>query len=109
MNEKSNLRFATAKTYTRPVIMEAYPIEYINADGTSIKGNPYLVNSENYNVDLKYELFPTSKEIFAVGVFGKSINNPIERTFKANATTSTITTYLNSDKPFYMEQKLNLF
>jgi outer membrane receptor protein involved in Fe transport len=97
VNEKSNLRFAVAKTYTRPVIMEAYPIEYINGDGTSIKGNPYLVNSENYNADFKYELFPTSKEMFAVGLFGKSITNPIERTFEANATTSTITTYLNSD------------
>jgi outer membrane receptor protein involved in Fe transport len=46
---------------------------------------------------LKYELFPTAKEMFAVGVFGKSIKNPIERTFVSNAATSTITTYLNSD------------
>jgi TonB-dependent receptor len=97
MNEKSNLRFSSTKTYTRPVVMEAYPIEYINADGTSIRGNPFLENSDNYNVDLKYEFFPTSKETFAVGIFGKKINNPIERTFIANAANSIITTYLNSD------------
>jgi len=97
LNENSNLRFATAKTYTRPVIMEAYPIEYINADGTSIKGNPYLVNSDNYNADLKYEFFPTAKEMLAVGVFGKKMENPIERTFQPNAANTTITSYLNSD------------
>jgi outer membrane receptor protein involved in Fe transport len=97
VTEKANMRFAASQTYTRPVIMEAYPIEYINADGTSMKGNPFLINSDNYNVDLKYELFPTNKELFVVGVFGKSIKNPIERTFIANAATSTITTYLNSD------------
>ncbi|MCF6131160.1 TonB-dependent receptor [Flavobacterium wongokense] len=97
VTENANIRFAASQTYTRPVIMEAYPIEYINADGTSTKGNPFLVNSDNYNVDLKYELFPTSKEMFAVGVFGKSIKTPIERTFIANAANATITTYLNSD------------
>ena len=97
VNEKSNLRFSTTKTYTRPVIMEAYPIEYINADGTSVRGNQFLVNSDNYNIDLKYEFFPTSKETFAVGLFGKKIKNPIERTFIANAANSTIITYDNSD------------
>ncbi|WP_035669538.1 TonB-dependent receptor [Flavobacterium sp. 83] len=97
LNENSNLRFATGKTYTRPVVMESYPIEYINADGTSTKGNPFLENSNNYNVDLKYELFPTSKEVFVLGLFGKKIDQPIERTFISNAANSTITTYLNSD------------
>lgn len=97
MNEKSNLRFAASKTYTKPVIMESFPITYQNADGTSIQGNSILKNSDNYNVDLKYELFPSAKEMFAVGVFGKYIDNPIERTFVTNATSGTITTFLNSD------------
>ena len=98
VTEKANIRFAASQTYTRPVIMEAYPIEYINADGTSTKGNPFLINSDNLNAELKYELFASSKEMFAVGAFGKSIKNPIERTFTSNAATSTITTYSNSDK-----------
>ena len=98
LSEKANMRLAASKTYTRPVIMEAYPIEYINADGTSERGNPLLVNSDNTNFDFKYELFPSAKEIFVVGVFAKNIINPIERTFRANAANSTITTYLNSDK-----------
>jgi outer membrane receptor protein involved in Fe transport len=97
VTEKANIRFAASETYTKPVIMEAYPIEYINADGTSMKGNPFLFNSDNYNADLKYELFPSNKEMFTVGIFGKSIKTPIERTFVANAANSTITTYLNSE------------
>lgn len=98
MNDKTNLRFAAGKTYTRPVIMESFPIEYINADGTATRGNKDLKNSDNYNVDFKYEVFPTNKEILAVGVFGKRIENPIERTFVANAASGLITTYQNSDE-----------
>lgn len=97
LNEKTNFRFSATKTYTVPVIMEAYPIEYVNGDGTSTRGNPYLENSENYNVDLKYEVFPSPKELFSAGLFGKKIIDPIERTFIANAANTTITTFLNSD------------
>ena len=108
LNENSNLRFATGKTYTRPVVMESYPIEYINADGTSTKGNPFLKNSSNYNVDLKYELFPTSKEVLVLGLFGKKIDQPIERTFISNAANSTITTYLNSDNAILYGAEIEL-
>ncbi|KUJ60484.1 TonB-dependent receptor [Flavobacteriaceae bacterium CRH] len=97
LTDTSNIRFAASKTYTKPVIMEAFPISFINADGTSIQGNSILKNSDNYNVDLKYELFPTAKEMIAVGLFGKHIINPIEKTFISNATTGTVTTFLNSD------------
>lgn len=108
INNKTNLRFAATKTYTVPVIMEAYPIEYINGDGTSTRGNPYLVNSENYNLDLKYEMFPTAKEMFSAGLFGKKIIDPIERTFIANAANTTITTYLNSDNAILCGAELEL-
>ncbi len=99
LNDNSNLRVSLAKTITRPVAMELLPINYINADGTSESGNPNLLNSENYNIDFKYELFPNSKELFAVGVFGKMINNPIERVFKPTANSGgQITTFKNSEE-----------
>lgn len=97
VTESSNIRLAASKTYTRPVIMESFPISYINADGTSTQGNSILKNSDNYNGDLKYELFPTAKEMIAFGLFGKHIINPIEKTFVSNATTGTVTTFLNSE------------
>ena len=99
LNENSNLRISLSKTITRPVTMELLPITYINPDGTSEKGNPLLLNSDNYNADFKYELFPNSKELFAVGAFGKFIKNPIERVFEINANSGgQVTTFKNSDE-----------
>ncbi len=97
LNEKINLRFATSLTYTKPVIMESFPISIVNPDGTVFQGNPFIENSKNLNIDLKYEVFPTNKELFAIGAFGKNIDKPIERTFIANPGT-TILSFLNSDK-----------
>jgi outer membrane receptor protein involved in Fe transport len=96
-SEKANVRFAASKNYTKPVIMEVIPISYINGDGTIIQGNQELVNSDNINTDLKYEFFPTNKELFVIGGFVKHLNNPIERTFRGEAG-GFITTFLNSDK-----------
>ena len=98
-NENSNLRFAGSKSYTRPVIMEAFPFEFVNLDGTIEDGNENLENSDNYNFDLKYELFPTNKELFALTTFSKYIQKPIERIFKQNAGSGgQILTYQNSQK-----------
>ncbi len=96
-SEKTNVRFAASKTYTKPVIMESFPLTYINADGTSVQGNALLKNSDNYNGDLKLEIFPSSKEMIVLGVFGKYLQNPIERAYLPNATTSTVASYLNSE------------
>jgi len=97
LSETSNLRFASSITYTKPVIMESFPISIVNPDGTVFQGNPYLENSNNTNVDIKYEVFPTNKELFVIGVFGKNIEKPIERTFIANPGT-TILSFLNSER-----------
>ncbi len=111
LNDKNNLRFAGSKTVTRPTSIEVLPIEYVNPDGTIEQGNLRLAktkdltedkiesikNSDNINVDFKYELFPNSKEMFAVGVFAKQITNPIERILIQSASSGgQITTYDNS-------------
>lgn len=97
-NDNSNLRFAASKTYTKPVLFESLDINLINADGTTELGNSNLDNSENYNADLKFEIFPTSKEMFAATLFAKYIDRPIERTILASATGSGQTiTYFNND------------
>ncbi len=95
VNETKNIRFAASRTITRPVLFESLPITYINADGTSERGNELLVNSTNNNVDLKFEVFPTKDEIFAVTAFGKYIENPIERSFD-NASSSQQVAYYNN-------------
>ena len=97
INEKSNLRLNGSKTITRPITMEVLPINYINPDGTTVRGNPNLKDSQNINVDFKYEMFPKNTELFAVGLFAKLIDNPIERIFIASAGGSgQLTTFQNS-------------
>ena len=99
VTDKANLRFAASKTITKPVIMEAYPLEFVNLDGTIENGNPNIINSDNYNFDLKYELFPTNKELFALTAFSKYLQNPIERIFRQSAGSGgQIITYDNSSK-----------
>jgi outer membrane receptor protein involved in Fe transport len=97
LNENSNLRFAASKSITRPVLMESYPSEFVNPDGTIENGNALLINSDNYNFDLKYELFPTNKELISATIFAKLIENPIERLFTNTAGSGgQIITYGNS-------------
>lgn len=98
ITDKANFRFSASKTLTKPVIMEAFPLEFVNPDGTIETGDPSIVNSDNYNVDIKYELFPTSKEMFAVTAFAKYIENPIERLFLQTAGSGGLQITYNNSK-----------
>ncbi|QDP84532.1 TonB-dependent receptor [Chryseobacterium sp. SNU WT5] len=97
LNSKSNIRFAASKTLTRPILIEYMPITYINPDNENILGNKDLKNSENYNIDLKYEIFPTNKEMFAINLFVKKIEKAIERGYVASGnSTGTAITFFNA-------------
>ena len=99
LDSKNNLRLSLSKTITRPVLIETMPIEYVNPDNTSILGNANIQNSENYNIDLKWEYFPTNKEMFAVNLFAKRIDKAIERGLKSSASAGGIIfTFLNAKK-----------
>ena len=99
VNERSNLRLAASKSITKPVIMEAYPLEFVNLDGTIENGNGNVINSSNYNFDLKYEFFPTAKELIAITAFSKFLENPIERIFRQSAGSGgQVMSYDNSKK-----------
>ena len=77
LTEKSALRFAASKTITLPEFKELAPFEYVSPVGRVTKGNPDLKKSENYNFDLKWEMFPGSRELISVAGFYKRINDPI--------------------------------
>lgn len=99
LNSKNNLRFSFSKTVTRPVLIETMEISYINPDNETIKGNPDIQLSDNYNFDLKWEYFPTSKEMFSVNLFAKRINNAIERSFVSSGDANGVTvTFYNAKK-----------
>ena len=79
MTEKQNLRFAASKTYTLPQFIEKAPFRF-EVVGESTVGNAFLTPSENYNFDVKWEMFPSSDELFTVTAFGKYIIDPISKT-----------------------------
>jgi outer membrane receptor protein involved in Fe transport len=79
LNQKTNLRFTASKTSTKPRVREILPFRFQDGDGNFTVGNPNVKNTENYNVDFKYEYFPKANAVFAIAVFGKIIKNPISR------------------------------
>lgn len=90
INDRNNLRLAASKTYTLPQPKELIPIAYYDVT-TNVYGNPFVYPSDNYNVDLKWEFFPKSGEVFSVTAFGKYIQNPIARSTYSSASPSDMT------------------
>jgi len=80
LTEKSAIKMAGSNTISRPGFKEVAPFQYIEfAAGRQEEGNPELQNGKNYNADVRYEIYPASGDLVAVTVFGKSLQNPIER------------------------------
>ncbi len=79
LNEKSALRLAASKTLTLPEFKEIAPFEYVSPTGRITKGNPDLKPSQNYNLDVKWEMYPAAGQLFSATGFYKVINDPINR------------------------------
>jgi len=94
INNKQNLRFAASKTYSLPQFKERAQFLYEDVMQTEY-GNPYLYASQNYNVDLKWEIFPSRGELFSVAGFGKYIQNPINKVVIASS--SNDISWINGD------------
>lgn len=85
LNEKQNLRLGASKTYTLPQFKERALFVYEDVTEKKV-GNPDLYPSQNYNLDLKWELFPSAAELLSVTAFGKYILDPINETTVASST-----------------------
>ena len=96
LNDKQNLKFAASKTYTLPQFKERALFQFEEVTQVYF-GNPSLYASTDYNVDLKWELFPQASELISVGVFGKLIENPINDV-TVNSATNDISYVNTGDK-----------
>ena len=85
LNEKQNLRLGFSKTYTLPQFKERALFVYEEVLQVKV-GNPFLYESDDYNLDLKWEMFPKSEELISLTVFGKYIQNPINEVTIASTT-----------------------
>ena len=93
LNEKQNLRFGFSKTYTLPQFKERALFVYEEVNEVKV-GNPYLYASDDYNFDLKWEMFPKSEEVISVTAFGKYIQNPMNEVTIASSTNDI--SYINT-------------
>ena len=81
INERQNLRFAYSNTIARPSFRELTPAAEFDSIGSFlIIGNQNLKMSEIANYDIRWEMFPKNgDELFAVSLFCKDLENPIEQ------------------------------
>ncbi|QQQ30069.1 TonB-dependent receptor domain-containing protein [Chryseobacterium indoltheticum] len=88
LNDKHNLRLAGSKTYTSPLLLEIAPFEYEDIEESTL-GNQSNYLADNYNVDLKWEWFPSKNELVSLSAFGKYIQNPLARVTINSSSNST--------------------
>lgn len=96
LNDKNNFRVAGSKTITLPELKEIAPFEYVPANGQIVAGNPRIEASTNYNLDAKWEFFPSSGELLSLTGFYKQIQDPINRVQRRGS--SGVFSYFNSGK-----------
>ena len=80
INNKSFFRLASSITQTLPEFKEIAPFEYVSPTGRVIKGNPDLERSSVFNIDTKWEFYPSREELLSTTVFYKNIQDPINLT-----------------------------
>lgn len=79
VNENLNLRAAGSMTIANPDYAELVPTEDDDYfEGATKYGNPDLKHTKIFNADLRAEHYPTPGENVSLGLFYKSLQDPIE-------------------------------
>ena len=91
------LRLAASRTVTRPSFIEMAPFLYQESYGSEqLRGNENLLNSYNYNVDLRYEFLNRRGDMVSVTGYYKYLDEPIERV-QMLAGGAAVHTFRNAD------------
>jgi outer membrane receptor protein involved in Fe transport len=81
LRENMNLRGAFSRTVNRPDLRELTPLSLTDySTVTAEAGNPELQRALITNYDLRWEVYPTHRELLAVSAFYKRLRDPIEKT-----------------------------
>ncbi|MBL4650973.1 MAG: TonB-dependent receptor [Aureispira sp.] len=106
--KKMKIRAAYSRTLARPSFRELAPFTSFDVEGGyAFVGNPNLERTITDNADLRWEFYPTNKELISVSAFYKNFTNPIERTFNPKALNPELT-YRNVDHAFLAGIELEL-
>ncbi len=97
--DKTKYRFSMSKTLARPEFREVANFAYYDfVRNAQILGNSNLKKTDIYNVDLKYELYPSKTENISLSFFGKNFINPIEQVVADGSVPSNLLlTYANPE------------
>jgi hypothetical protein len=96
LTTKTNTRFGISRTLARPQLREISP--FFSAGYTldlPVRGNPDLKLTNITNVDVRFEQFPTLREVVAFSVFYKHFQDPIEEIVRSS-TNGNLITYDNA-------------
>lgn len=104
----TNLRFGYGRTVARPTFRELARFASFDFQGDFLLiGNPFLKRSLMDNIDLRYEIFPRTAELFSVSAFYKRFTDPIERAIDPNTNDlATQVFFRNVDKAFLAGMEL---
>jgi TonB-dependent receptor len=86
LSDNTNIRTAYTETISRPDFREMSAFEFTPIlGGAPEKGNPFLKRAYIHNYDVRYEYYPRSEEVIAIGVFKKQISSPIEKVMEIDS------------------------
>lgn len=81
--DNMQLRFGYSKTINRPDLRELSNALFLDDDSNTLeRGNPNLKIAEIQNYDLRWEWYFGQRQSATIGLFYKSFDNPIERTYQ---------------------------
>ena len=93
--EDLQVRGGYSETLTRPQFRELAPAVFVNTEtDANFFGNPYLVNAEIKNYDLRAEYYFARGQFATIGLFYKDMTNPIEEILVPAETLQT--TFINA-------------
>ena len=79
IGQKSKIRGSYYKTVSRPEFRELAPFSFYNfIQDNIVSGNPQLQRAIINNYDIRFEFYPSNKQIFSISGFYKDFTNPIE-------------------------------
>ncbi len=89
------VRAGYSETLTRPQFRELAPTEFLNTEtDVNFIGNPFLINAEIKNYDIRAEYYFGREQFVTLGLFYKDMTRPIEEINQRTADTPK-TTFIN--------------
>lgn len=97
MADDMQLRFSASRTIARPQFRELASQQFLDIEtDRTLFGNEFLVDSDLFNLEARYEYYNAQDLRFTAAIFYKDIDNPIENVAFAQGDSARFTTFANA-------------